>query len=342
MSLNRETRTARAAARSARAERRGRASRSIYPARAMPCLKPSASTCGAARRIHQVGAHGAGRAGVGRDDLHARAAPAAAAASTDVASRQPATRPRSASAGDGAHGGRGDEAEHAVAATRACQVEVRGAPDAAVHVLAAADLDGREEAGYRARRRHGSATLASGAPSEPNATRRPEPRSTATMLEPAVEARARARRPASAGRAARCAPRDAREQGGARQRARPGVAALSAGAASGENAPSETRLARSNALRSALGRRSGSHLAVPAHALLAAPRVLAARQPRGDDRAGGRADQLLRAAEVLTASPLRRRRGSPTSRPRRGSRQRRARARWPPRQCATLPRPRPE
>ena len=113
------------------------------------------------------------------------------------------------------------------------------------------------------------------------------------------------RRRASAGRRARSAragPSPARRRARAR---RAGLAALSAGAASGENAPSDTRLARSIAVRSAPGRCSGSDLAVPAHALLAAPRILAPGEASGDDRPRRRADQLLRPAKVLARRVVR-------------------------------------
>ena len=65
-------------------------------------------------------------------------------------------------------------------------------------------------------------------------------------------------------------PAGTRASTAARASAPPGVAALSAGAASGENAPIEMRLARSRAARTALGRRSGS--ASPSQCTRSSPR----------------------------------------------------------------------
>ena len=194
----------------------------------------------------------------GRDDLHG--------SRRAGAPRRPPPRWRAASPpraraarapGDVPIAAVGHEAEHAVAAARAREIQVRRAPHAAVDVLAAADLD-RARSSRESRR-----TPRPRRPRSPRA-RRPSrtPRAAGAAVDrddvqPPVEARPE-RVDARAQVVQLDAPgRDAREHGRAGERAA-GRRGASAGAASGENAPSEMRLARSSAARSAPERRSGS------------------------------------------------------------------------------------
>ena len=228
----------------------------------------------------------------------------AAAASTEVASRQPAASPRNASAGllpMAAVGTRQSTRSPFPARARSRFVGLHTPPSTYSRspITTGANSPGTAHEAATA-----SATLASGAPSSPNTTRLPEPRSTATSRsrpsKRGPSASTRERRSLSTMR-----PRGTRASTAARASAPPGVAALSAGAASGENAPSDSaaRALDGAPERARTPLRLG--LAVPAHTLLPAARVLTTRQPGGHDRARRGPDQLLRAAEVLTRGVVR-------------------------------------
>jgi hypothetical protein len=181
----------------------------------------------------------------------------AAAASTDVASLQPVASPRIASDGPvpiAAVGSRHSTRSPRPARARSRFVGLQTPPSTYSRSPIAT---GANRPGTAHEAATASATLASGAPSSPNTTRRPEPRSTATRRsrpsKRTPDAFTRERRSASSMR-----PLGTRASSAARASAPPGLAAVSAGAASGEKAPSDTRLARSSAARSVPERRSGS------------------------------------------------------------------------------------
>ena len=210
------------------------------------------------------------------------------------------------SGGDPAGERRRDEAQHARAAPGRGGVEVRRAPDAAVDVLAAADLHRREDPRHGARREHG--------------LRRPG---------------RRARRARRTSRAGRCGGRPPRSAGGRRtrepmrvevaRRGRPsersvaGVArrtaartARPAGAvpasASGANGVAAAIPARPAAPVAAAQRVRARPARPPlAHSRAArspASRAPAGGQRGGDDRAGRRADEVLAVAEVQSGRRL--------------------------------------
>ena len=178
-----------------------------------------------------------------------------------------------------------------------------------------------------------SATVACGAPGQPNTTRRPLRRSTARR---AAGRRTRGSRRLDRARAGRRASRSAvaaPRSSAARTSAPPGAASAErqrrergadgerpfAGAAGGGESP-----AAAQAIRRAGG--AGAQLEVgPIDRR--PPRRLAGDQVRGDDRAGRRADEVLAVAQVEAGRRPRSRRARPSSRPRRGRRRRRARAR---------------
>ena len=226
----------------------------------------------------------------------------AAAASTPVARRHPAASPRSPSAGAVPIAAVGTRQSTRSPRPGAGEVEIGGAPDPAVDVFAPADLDGREVAGNSAGRRHRVAHArlrrAVGAEDHAPAGAAIHRHDVQPAVEPRAErvhARAQVAQLDPPGRHARRArpPEPVRRPAWPRSaRARP--AATWRRARAGWPVQRRPQHARAP-LR--------LDLTVPADALLTTTRVLAAGEPRGDDRAGGGADQLTGPAEVLTGGP---------------------------------------
>ena len=215
-----------------------------------------------------------------------------------------------------------DQAEHARAAAGRDGVEVRRAPDAAVDVLAPADLHRREDPRHGAARQHG---LGDGrARRVGRAEDHAPPAGAVDGGDPQAAVEARAERVDVLAEVAERALRPRRAAAGPR-RGRAARRARSSASASGANgvatalparaAPRPTR-AEAGRPRGHVGldRRSGSGRSRPlARGAVARLRPLAGRQRRGDDRARRRPEQVLAVAEVQARRRPRGRSSTPRS-----------------------------
>ena len=274
------------------ARRRGRppASAQAAPASARPARsrRPRPRRGGA---VHQVGPDRAERAASGATIV----GPPRRAAQHHRLVAGPAREERGRAAARAARAAVGVRHEHRVPRPAGRDVEVRRAPDAAVDVLAPADRHGREDPRHRAGGQHRVGDLARGAPGAPKTTRRPLRRSTAAIAQPAVEGGPSALEVLARGRASVRVRRARAAAGRRRGRGAPGGRAVARRAArAARRVPwRPRRAARQRAGRAPAGGRASAAAAASPRARRDSPLGPApGGQHGGDDRAGGRPDEV--------------------------------------------------